>query len=98
MICIPELRALGGEVLSDRYLSEAEATDKRREIPDPYLLPAGKSKQGKLPVERAVWQPVGPTAIRKMFVAVEEMASVEHVERSGLYGLRRQAIDSPEFA
>jgi hypothetical protein len=34
-----------------------------------------------------------------MFVAVEEMARVEHVERSALYGLRRQGHRlAPEFA
>lgn len=95
----PELRALVDEVLSSGYLAEAEAAYRCREIPDYYLFPAGKLRQGSVPAERATKQPLGPTAIRKMFVAVERIAGVDHEDGRAFYGLRRQATDlAPEFA
>jgi integrase len=95
----PELRALVDEVLSAGYLAGAEAALRRGEIQDYYLFPAGRLRDGAVPLERAVKQPVGTTAIRKMFVAVEAIAGVQHVEGRAFYGLRRQATDlAPEFA
>jgi integrase len=94
-----ELRALVDEVLSTGYLAEAEAAFQRREIEDYFLFPAGKLRRGSVPLERATRQALGTTAIRKMFVAVEAIAEVEHVEGRAFYGLRRQATDlAPEFA
>jgi len=95
----PELRTLVDEVLSTGYLAEAEAAFQRGEIEDYYLFPAGKLRGGSAPLERATRQPLGTTAIRKMFVAVEAIAEVEHVVGRAFYGLRRQATDlAPEFA
>jgi integrase len=95
----PELRELVDEVLSSGYLAEAEAAFQRGEIEDYYLFPAGKLRGGSVPLERATKQPVGTTAIRKMFLAVEAIAEVEHVVGRAFYGLRRQATDlAPEFA
>ena len=95
----PELRALVDEVLSTGYLAEAEASLQRGEIEDYYLFPAGRLKQGKALVDRCVHQPLGPTAIRDMFRALEKAAGVEHQPGRSFYGLRRQATDlAPEFA
>jgi len=95
----PELRELVDEVLSTGYLADAEAAYRRGEIEDYFLFPAGRLHRGMARVERATVQPLGPTAIRKMFVAVERIAGVEHVEGRAFYGLRRQATDlAPEFA
>jgi integrase len=94
-----ELRALVDEVLSTGYLAEAEAAFRRREIEDYFLFPAGKLRRGSVPLERATKQALATTAIRKMFVAVEAIAGVEHVDGRAFYGLRRQATDlAPEFA
>ncbi len=82
-----------------RPSSEAEAAYRRGELPDYFLFPAGRLRAGVAPVERAAVQPLGPTAIRKMFVAVEEAAGVEHLDGRAFYGLRRQAADlGPEFS
>ncbi|HEX8241887.1 MAG TPA: hypothetical protein VF541_00270 [Longimicrobium sp.] len=95
----PELRTLADEVLSTGYLAEAEAAFQRREIDDYFLFPAGKLRGGSVPLERATRQELGTTAIRKMFVAVEAIAGVEHVQGRAFYGLRRQATDlAPGFA
>ena len=49
-------------------------------------------------VERCAGQPLGPTAIRDMFRALEADAGVEHQQGRSFYGLRRQATDlAPEF-
>jgi integrase len=95
----PELRTLVDEVLSSGYLAEAEAAFQAGEIEDYFLFPAGKLRRGSVPVERAANQPLGTTAIRKMFVAAEAIAGVEHKQGRAFYGLRRQATDlAPEFA
>jgi hypothetical protein len=95
----PELRALVDEVLSAGYLADAEAAFSRGEVPDYFLFPAGRLKAGRALVERATRQPLGPTAIRDMFRALEKAAGVEHQEGRSFYGLRRQATDlAPEFA
>jgi integrase len=95
----PELRALVDEVLSTGYLAEAEAALQRGEIEDYYLFPAGRLKRGRALVDRCVQQPLGPTAIRVMFRALEKAAGVEHQPGRSFYGLRRQATDlAPEFA
>lgn len=95
----PELRALVDEVLSTGYLAEAEAALQRGEIEDYYLFPAGRLKRGKALVDRCAHQPLGPTAIRDMFRALEKAAGVEHQPGRSFYGLRRQATDlAPEFA
>jgi hypothetical protein len=52
-----------------------------------------------VPVERAIKQPLSYMAIRSMFVAVEQIAGVEHQQGRSFYGLRRQATDlAPDFA
>jgi hypothetical protein len=94
----PELRALVDEVLSTGYLSAAEAAYRRGEIEDYFLFPAGRLKEGKTMVVRAIAQPLGSTAIRDMFRLLEADAGVEHQEGRSFYGLRRQATDlAPEF-
>lgn len=94
-----ELRALVDEVLSAGYLAQAEAAFQRQGIDDYFLFPAGKLRRGSAPLERVTRQALGTTAIRKMFVAVEAIAGVGHVEGRAFYGLRRQATDlAPEFA
>ncbi|HEX6748760.1 MAG TPA: hypothetical protein VF092_15790 [Longimicrobium sp.] len=95
----PELRALVDEVLSEGYLSVAEAALRRKEIEDYYLFPAGRLKEGKALLDWVTRQPLGPTAIRDMFRALEKAAGVEHQAGRSFYGLRRQATDlAPEFA
>ena len=94
----PELRAQVDEALSTGYLAHAEAAFQRGEIEDYFLFPSGKLKCGRMPVERAVRAPLS-YPLREMFVAVEAIAGVQHVERRSFYGLRRQATDlAPEFA
>lgn len=95
----PELRALVDAVLSTGYLSAVEAAYQRGEIPDYLLFPAGRLTKGKAPLSRCQGQPLGSTAIRKIFRKVEKAAGVEHEEGRSFYGLRRQATDvAPEFA
>lgn len=95
----PELRAQVDEALTTGYLAHAEAAFQRGEIEDYYLFPSGKLKCGRMPVERAVRAPLSYQSLREMFVAVEAIAGVQHVERRSFYGLRRQATDlAPEFA
>ena len=95
----PELRALVDHVLTDGYLSEAEAAYQRGELADYFLFPAGRLRQGRAPAARVDRQPLGPTAIRNMFCEVERLAGVEHQPGRAFYGLRRQATDlAPEFA
>lgn len=95
----PELRALVDEVLSTGYLSQAEAAYQRGEIEDYYLFPSGKLRRGGVVAPgRATKAPVAYESLREMFVAVEAIAGVEHVEGRAFYGLRRQATDlAPEF-
>lgn len=95
----PELRALVDRVLTEGYLSDAEAAYQRGELADYFLFPAGRLRQGKAPAARVDRQPLGPTAIRNMFCEVERLAGVEHQPGRAFYGLRRQATDlAPEFA
>lgn len=95
----PELRALVDCMLTEGYLSDAEAAYQRGELADYFLFPAGRLRQGKAPAARVDRQPLGPTAIRKMFCEVERLAGVEHQPGRAFYGLRRQATDlAPEFA
>lgn len=78
-----------------RWVTEIQ----RGEIEDYYLFPAGRLKRGKALVDRCIHQPLGPTAIRVMFRALEKAAGVEHQQGRSFYGLRRQATDlAPEFA
>jgi len=94
----PEVRTLVDEVLTSGYLSDAEAALRRGEVADYYLFPAGRLKDGRALVARCVRQPLGPTAIRDMFRALERAAGVEHQPGRSFYGLRRQATDlAPEF-
>lgn len=93
----PELRALVDEVLESGFLSEAEAAFRRGEVQDYFLFPAGRLRGGKVPLDRCQAQPLGPTAIRKMFHAVEKLAGVPYQAGRAFYGLRRQATDlAPE--
>ena len=95
----PELRALVDETLSTGYLREAEAAYRRCEIRDYFLFPAGKLKGGVVPLERATKGAASYESMREMFVVVERIAGVQHVEGRAFYGLRRQATDlAPEFA
>jgi integrase len=89
----PELRELVDRVLQSGYLADAEAAYQRGEIGDYHLFPAGRFRQGRALVSRAVAQPLGPKTIRSMFLAVEAAAGVAHVEKRSLYGLRRRAAD-----
>jgi integrase len=94
----PELRTLVDAVLSTGYLADAEAALRRGELVDYYLFPAGRMKEGRALVERCTTQPLGSTAIRDMFRALEADAGVEHQQGRSFYGLRRQATDlAPEF-
>lgn len=94
----PELRALVDEELSSGYLRDAEAAYREGRIKDYYLFPAGRLKGGRALVERATKQPLGSTAIRDMFRALEKTAGVDHQPGRSFYGLRRQATDlAPEF-
>ena len=55
-------------------------------------------KGGRVLVERSTKQPLGSTAIRDMFRALEKAAGVGHQPGRSFYGLRRQATDlAPEF-
>lgn len=67
----PELRALVDAELATGYLRDAEAAYQSREIQDYYLFPAGRMKGGKALVGRCTKQPLGSTAIRDMFRALE---------------------------
>lgn len=94
----PELRALVDDELSSGYLRDAEAAYRDGRIKDYYLFPAGRMKGGRVLVERATKQPLGSTAIRDMFRALEKAAGVDHQPGRSFYGLRRQATDlAPEF-
>ena len=90
----------GGQARNARWLPGRRGSRvPAGEIEEYFLFPAGRLHRGKARVERVTVQPLGPTAIRKMFVAVERIAGVEHVEGRAFYGLRRQATDlAPEFA
>jgi integrase len=95
----PELRKLVDDELTSGYLSEAEAAYQGGRIEDYFLFPAGRLKAGTALVARCIRQPLGSTAIRDMFRALEKAAGVEHQPGRSFYGLRRQATDlAPEFA
>lgn len=95
----PELRALVDHMLTNGYLSEAEAAYQRGELADYYLFPAGRLKNGEgagrsggSPAARAHGDP-------------QDVLRGGAVGRGGalagraFYGLRRQATDlAPEFA
>jgi hypothetical protein len=55
----PELRALVDRVLTEGYLSDAEAAYQRGELADYFLFPAGRLRQGKAPAARVDRQPLG---------------------------------------
>jgi hypothetical protein len=96
----PELRAPVDEVLSTRYLSEAEGAYQRGEIADYYLFPTDKLQRGAyVPLCRATDKPLSRITLREKFAELEAIVGVEHRKGQAFYGLRRQTTNlAPEFA
>ena len=94
----PELRTLIEDTLANGHLSDAEAAYRIGEVDNYFLFPAGRLKRGRASLQQSRTAHLGPTAIGKMFRALEEAAGVEHRPGRAFYGLRRQATNlAPEF-
>jgi integrase len=94
----PELRERVDAALASGYLATVETAYCAHAIKDYYLFPSGRLKQGSATVEQCTNRPLGLTAIRKMFQALEASAGVQHRPGRGFYGIRRTATDlAPEF-
>lgn len=91
----PSLRAAIDAELTRGYLCQLEAAYVRGDLKDYPLFPGGPLAGGAVSVPRAghALQPVTESHLRQVFLRLERLAGVKHVEARGWYGLKRTAID-----
>jgi hypothetical protein len=83
--------------LATGYLAELEAARQRDALGDYALFPAGKLRDGRVPIARAE-KPLTRGSPARMLRDLEKIAGVEHVSGRAWHGLRRLMTDLYETA
>lgn len=95
IVLTDQQRAVITEEMATGYLSVLEAAYKAGTLPDYLLITGGYFMRGKAQIKHAM-TPLSPRVMRKHWQDLEELASVEHVDGRGWYGMRRRAADDAE--
>jgi hypothetical protein len=103
VVLTPEQRGAVDDALAG-YLANYETSWRAEEIDDYYLFPGSRMRM--LDDTGARWtrrvragvKPMSRDGARVAFKELEAVAKVDHIQRRGWYGLRRQAADMAETA
>lgn len=94
VVLTPESREVLRAALHDGYLSRLEAARVAGELQDYPLFPGHKLQGGTMPVGR--FRQMSPSGLYIMWLALEDLAGVPHLDRRAWYGMRRLQSDTAE--